>query len=130
MRAKFVYEKFIEDSDPVHDMKIGRQYLWKKEIEELERIDSTLDIFNKKYKKFCKNIIYKQNEICKKVIPKIIYHMLKELIKNNAKNELKTFEKICNGDLNDYIENSNEKKIISDDAKNILEKVYGLNLEK
>jgi hypothetical protein len=36
MRAKFINEKFIEDSDPIHDMEIGITEKLKKEIEKLE----------------------------------------------------------------------------------------------
>ena len=37
MRAKFIYEKFTEDSDPVNDMGIGLKHLIEKWIEEMNK---------------------------------------------------------------------------------------------
>jgi hypothetical protein len=52
MRAKFIYEKFIEDSDPIHDMGIGMPGIIKKWLDEMQiknyhiNDDLTIDINN------------------------------------------------------------------------------------
>lgn len=62
MRAKFIYEKFTEDSDPIRDMRIGAAYKARnfKSMDEyfewlyqiiptIVKVDSIMDIFNEEF---------------------------------------------------------------------------------
>jgi hypothetical protein len=123
---KKVNEKFIEDSDPIHDLRIGLPALKEKWEEELPKWRGKCSyIYKNKCKKYCNNS-FDQYYV---ELTKIICYTIADIIKGYPGDSFQNiFDEICRIELQNRPLNRYKKLKIRSKAAEILDKILDIKV--